>query len=84
MRRSELSYRHIDWTIVLCYLLLIFFGWINIYASSYSEAASGIFDLSTKAGMQFLWIGVSLCVATALIFVINPRWYMSTTWLLRA
>ena len=82
MRRSELSYRHIDWTIVLCYLLLIFFGWINIYASSYSEAASGIFDLSTKAGMQFLWIGVSLCVATALIFVINPRWYMSTTWLL--
>ena len=82
MRRSELSYRHIDWTIVLCYLLLIFFGWINIYASSYSEAASGIFDLSTKAGMQFLWIGVSLCVATALIFIINPRWYMSTTWLL--
>ena len=37
MRRSELSYRHIDWIIVLCYLLLIFFGWINIYASSFEN-----------------------------------------------
>ncbi len=82
MRRSELSYRHIDWIIVLCYLLLIFFGWINIYASSFSEAAHGILDTSTKAGMQFIWIGISLCAATALVFVINPRWYMSTTWLL--
>lgn len=82
MRRSELSYRHIDWTIVLCYLLLIFFGWINIYASSYSDTANGIFDLDTKAGMQFIWIGVSLTVATALLFLINPRWYLSTTWLL--
>ncbi|MBR5249667.1 MAG: rod shape-determining protein RodA [Bacteroidales bacterium] len=82
MRQSELSYRHIDWVIVICYLLLTFFGWINIYASSFSEEASGMLNLGTKAGMQFIWISISIGVACALIFFINPRWYLSTTWLL--
>ena len=30
----------IDWRLVLYYLLLVFFGWINIYASTQSAGPS--------------------------------------------
>lgn len=84
MRRSEIPYRHIDWVLVVCYLILVFFGWINIHASAYSDTARGIFDLSTKGGMQFIWIMTGLFTGSLLIFAVSSRWYLSTTWLLYA
>jgi len=43
-------------------------GWLNIYAASYDlENATGLFDLSGRAGMQLVWIGTSLLLAFALL-----------------
>src|SRR5690606_27964076 len=40
----------------------------NIYAASYDiENATGMFDLSSRAGSQLIWIGTSLLLAFALI-----------------
>ena len=42
--------------------------WFNIYAASYDlENAIEMFDLSTRAGSQLIWIGTSLLLAFALI-----------------
>ena len=38
----------IDWWTVLLYLILVFMGWINIYAAAYNEEHSSIFDMSQK------------------------------------
>ncbi|MBR2297878.1 MAG: rod shape-determining protein RodA [Bacteroidales bacterium] len=73
-------YRKIDWLMVICYLLLIIFGWLNIYASSYSDESASIFSLDQRSGMQLLWIGVSFAVICLILFVINPRFYFSFTW----
>ncbi len=44
------------------------FGWLNIYAASFDlESATAMFDLSTRAGMQLIWIGSSLLLAFALL-----------------
>ena len=58
----------VDWTTVGFYLLFVMLGWLNIYAASYDlENATGLFDLSGRAGMQLVWIGTSLLLAFALV-----------------
>ena len=73
-------YRKIDWVMVGCYLLLILFGWVNIYASSYEVESANIFSLQQRSGMQMLWIGITSIAIILILFVINPRFYFSFTW----
>lgn len=63
-----------------CYLLLILFGWVNIYASSYEVESANIFSLHQRSGMQMLWIGITTIAIALILFVINPRFYFSFTW----
>ena len=65
----------IDWKLVICYLLLIIIGWMNIYASVQSSEPSSIFDWSCRSGKQFIWILTSFGLATVILFVLNPRVY---------
>ena len=65
----------IDWKLVICYLLLIIIGWMNIYASVQSSEPSSIFDWSCRSGKQFVWILTSFGLAGFILFVLNPRVY---------
>ncbi len=47
-------------------MLLIFIGWINIYAADYNEEHTSILDMQMTYGKQFIWIITSL----ALIFIL--------------
>ena len=62
----------IDWRLVLYYLLLVFFGWINIYASTQSAGPSSIFDWEFRAGKQIVWIASAIGLAALILFVIRP------------
>lgn len=65
----------VDWALVGCYLVIAFFGWINIYASIHGEDVSSIFDWGCRSGKQFIWIMTSIGLATLILFVIPPRIY---------
>ena len=65
----------IDWKLVICYLLLVLIGWMNIYASVQSAEPSSIFDWGCRSGKQFVWILTSLGLAVFILFVLNPRVY---------
>lgn len=64
----------IDWTLIILYILLIGFGWMNIYAASVSDESTEIFDLATRSGKQLLWI--ILCIPL-IIFILffNSKFY---------
>ena len=65
----------VDKPTLILYLVFVLIGWFNIYAASYDlENATGMFDLSTRAGSQLIWIGTSLLLAFALI-KIEIRFY---------
>jgi len=64
----------IDWTTVGLYLLLVFFGWMNIFASSYNEQFTSIFDIRQNYGEQLLWILASF-ILIILLFAIDHRFY---------
>jgi rod shape determining protein RodA len=64
----------IDWTIVGLYLLLVFFGWMNILAASFNEEFSSILDVKQNYGDQLVWILVSF-IMIVVIFAIDHRFY---------
>lgn len=59
-----------DWKLVVMYLLLVFIGWINIYASIHSSEPSSIFDWDFRCGKQFIWILTAFGIAGLILAVI--------------
>jgi len=82
MSRNSLVYKHLDWYIIICYVLLVFFGWLNITASCYNINSTNILDIGQKSGAQLLWIGIGFLIASALVVSINPKFYIGLSfWL---
>lgn len=68
MRQDPLSQK-IDWITVLVFAALVMAGWLNIYAAEYDpELDQSIFDFSTSAGRQLIWIGTSVAIAMGIFF----------------
>ena len=63
----------IDWHLIVCWILLILIGWVSIYSSIHSTDPSSIFDLATRSGKQFVWIGISLAAGAIILFAIKPH-----------
>lgn len=66
----------IDWWTVGIYVLMVFFGWLNIYAAVYNEEQAGMFDLTQRYGMQMLWIGISFFLAVSILLIDGKYWHM--------
>jgi rod shape determining protein RodA len=62
----------IDWTTVGLYLLLVLFGWVNVFASSYNDQSTSILDISQNYGDQLLWIVISF-VVIVMLFAFDHR-----------
>ncbi len=76
MRKQEYSlFYGIDKITVMTYALLVFMGWLNIYAAVYNEEHQNIFDTSQKYGMQLIWIGSAFFIA-AFILIIDAGFYI--------
>lgn len=68
MRQDQLSQKT-DWVSVLLFAALVIAGWLNIYAAEYDpDINQSIFDLSTSAGKQLMWIGTSIVIAFTVFF----------------
>ncbi|MAN29481.1 MULTISPECIES: rod shape-determining protein RodA [Mesonia] len=63
-----------DWITILLFLLLVAFGWVNIYSASLNEGAQGFFDLSQTYGRQGLFIGLSV-VLVIFILSVEAKFY---------
>lgn len=84
MRDSDFYFRKIDWITIGLYFLLVFLGWINIYAAVYDEQnAKSIFDLSINSGTQLVWIGTAVLLII-LILVADYRLFENLSLILYA
>ena len=61
------------WSLVVCYLLLVLIGWLNIYASIHSTEPSSILDWTARSGKQAVWIATAFLLDIFILFIINPR-----------
>ena len=58
----------IDWITILLYVVLLGLGWMSVCGATYDfDQAGNFFDFSTRSGMQIVWIGSSLVLATLIL-----------------
>jgi len=81
MDRRNNIYSNIDWLSILLWLVIVLFGWMNIYSANIMEADSGMFDLSQRFGKQMLWIGASIILAI-LLFILDAKFYIHFSYIL--
>ena len=67
--RSGNIWQNVDWITIGVFLLLVVFGWLNIYGASYTFDQTSIFDFSNRAGKQFTWIMGSLLMGIVLLLI---------------
>ena len=68
-------FRSIDWWTTLIYITLLVFGWISVCGASYTMGDdTNIFSLSTRSGMQIVWIGTSLVLGLVLL-LLDDQYY---------
>lgn len=71
MNRGDIDIKEgIDWTTIWLYILLVGFGWLNIYAAIYNpETPISILSLDHQAGKQLLYIGTASILILMILFV---------------
>ena len=66
--------RSLDWWTIIIYVTLLTFGWISVCGASYTYGETDLFSLSTRSGMQIVWIGTSLFLGLV-ILLLDDRFY---------
>lgn len=70
MRKNENSlFFGIDKITVATYALLVFMGWLNIYAAVFNEDHQNIFDTTQKYGKQLIWISSAAFIAFMILII---------------
>ena len=75
--------RNLDWWTIGIYLALLIFGWISVCGASYTYGETDIFSLSTRSGMQIIWIGTSLALGFVLL-MLDDRFYDTFSYVIYA
>lgn len=79
MKRSINIWNGIDKITIVLFLLMMFTGWINIYAAVFNEERSGMLDLTQRYGKQFIWI-IAAIVLAIFVVIIDNRFYLFFSW----
>ncbi|MBL7921095.1 MAG: rod shape-determining protein RodA [Bacteroidia bacterium] len=70
LARNENSiFYGVDRITLIVYVLLVFMGWLNIYAAVYDEEHQNIFDTTQKYGKQLIWIGGAAVIAFSILLI---------------
>jgi rod shape determining protein RodA len=64
----------IDWLLIFIYIILVSFGWLNIFAASKAEEDFELFNFSTKYGKQFIFICLTIPLIIIILFF-NSKFY---------
>lgn len=67
-------FANIDWILVFLFVVLVGFGWMNIYAASKAPENTTLLDFSTRYGKQLIWIGLSIPLIIIVLFF-NSQFY---------
>lgn len=78
-RNNEAVLQNIDWVLVLMYLIMVFMGWMNIYAAVYNEEYKSILDSTQDYGKQLIWIVTAFFIAFV-ILVIDGEFFPNFAW----
>lgn len=71
----------LDWITVSIYVLMVIGGWFTIYAAGYDFDQVLIFNLSGRAGMQMIWIVISVVIGFSILLIENNFYDIFAYWI---
>jgi rod shape determining protein RodA len=74
MKQQHNKLAYTDWVTILLYILLVAFGWMNIFSVNDTHESGPFFSLSNRYTMQLVWILIST-FTILIIFAIDSRFY---------
>ncbi len=74
MRKNKSIFANIDWPIVIIYVLMLIFGWLNIYAANIDSTGLDLLSMNNEPSKQLFWIGTSV-VWFLLILILDGKFY---------
>ncbi len=81
MPQNNSYIKSIDWLTVFTYILLVAFGWFNIYAANYNPDNPVFFDTGREYAKQLMWIVLSLVIIWV-IFMTDSKFYVAFSYFL--
>ena len=67
--RKNNIFSSVDWVTVLIYVLIVLFGWVNIYAATYDPSSTSVITMDSQHGRQLIWIGISFALALIILLI---------------
>lgn len=75
MRTNKPISSSLDWVTVTLYLIMIVFGWLNLYAANTSPDATDFFDTGKEYFKQLIWIIVAL-LSVGVILLTDSKFFV--------
>ncbi|GAF04212.1 rod shape-determining protein RodA [Saccharicrinis fermentans] len=70
-----------DWVTILIYIVLVAYGWFNIYAANYNPENPVFFDPGKEYAKQLIWIALSMIIIW-IIFMTDSKFYVAFSYFL--
>lgn len=80
MRKTKNIFANIDILTIFLYAFLVFFGWLNIYASEYNDDYIAFFNPGSLHAKQLLFIAISFFLAF-IILIIDWKFFDSLSFI---
>lgn len=74
--RGKAVWKQADWFTIMLFLFLVVVGWLTVCGATYSFENAELFDFSTRAGKQLVWICCSLGIAFILMMLDDDLYEM--------
>ena len=75
--------KSVDWWTVAIYMALVVCGWFSVCGAGYTYGDTDLLSLTTRSGMQIVWIGTSLLIALV-IMLLDDRLYDTFAYIIYA
>lgn len=72
---SNPYHKGIDWLLFILYIILVGFGWMNIYAANFNPETKVFFSMDAEYFKQLMWIVVSM-LSIGVILLIDSKLFV--------
>jgi rod shape determining protein RodA len=75
LNSNKSLFANIDWLTFWVYVVLLCFGWLNIYSSEYNEEQHKLIEFSKNHGKQLIWIGICVFLIVLILLMDFRIWH---------
>ncbi|MCQ2227189.1 MAG: rod shape-determining protein RodA [Bacteroidales bacterium] len=78
---SNPYHKGVDVTLVILYLLLVVFGWMNIYAANFNPETKVFFSMDAEYFKQLMWVIVSF-ISIGIIMLVDSKLFVEIAYII--